>query len=215
MFNHIFRASSPALPSAFCTAYRKRAHSRTNNHSKSPIDGLLYSSSAAIFMVGLVYAAVPFYRMFCEETGFGGTLVKKSDAVLKSNNVTPVPGAMPVKITFAADTGRDLPWQFKPEQRSVSVIPGQTALAFYNAKNLGHRDIVGMATYNIIPSKAAQYFNKIQCFCFEEQRLLPGEEVDMPIFFYLDPEYAFDPRMERVEEIILSYTFFESKENRE
>lgn len=91
------------------------------------------------------------------------------------------------------------------------VVPGETTLAFYNAKNNSTESITGISTYSVAPAKAAQYFNKIQCFCFEDQKLLPGEDVDMPVFFYIDPEFARDPRMADVSDIILHYTFFKSK----
>ncbi|PJF17532.1 COX11-like protein [Paramicrosporidium saccamoebae] len=148
--------------------------------------------------------------MFCQETGFAGT-PKKSEQ-LDGEILKPVPGAKPVRITFVSETSKSLPWKFVPEQKSIAVVPGQTALAFYSAENNGDRDIVGMATYSVVPAKAAQYFNKIQCFCFEEQRLGPGEQVDMPVFFYLDPEYAYDPMMDNVRDIVLGYSFFEAKQ---
>ncbi|NXT82692.1 COX11 protein, partial [Zapornia atra] len=92
------------------------------------------------------------------------------------------------------------------------VVPGETALAFYKAKNPTDKPIIGISTYNVIPFEAGQYFNKIQCFCFEEQWLNPQEEVDMPVFFYIDPEFVEDPKMAKVDLITLSYTFFEAKE---
>jgi len=94
----------------------------------------------------------------------------------------------------------------------LQIYPGETALAFYRAENRTDRPIDGISTYNVIPFEAGQYFNKIQCFCFEEQRLNPGETVELPVFFYIDPEFAEDPRMEDVDKILLSYTFFEAKE---
>ncbi|XP_044245256.1 cytochrome c oxidase assembly protein COX11, mitochondrial isoform X2 [Ursus arctos] len=95
------------------------------------------------------------------------------------------------------------------------VVPGETALAFYKAKNPTDKPVIGISTYNVVPFEAGQYFNKIQCFCFEEQRLNPQEEVDMPVFFYIDPEFAEDPRMVNVDLITLSYTFFEAKEGQQ
>uniref|UniRef100_A0A8C3LXJ8 Cytochrome c oxidase assembly protein COX11, mitochondrial n=1 Tax=Chrysolophus pictus TaxID=9089 RepID=A0A8C3LXJ8_CHRPC len=94
----------------------------------------------------------------------------------------------------------------------LQVVPGETALAFYKAKNPTDKPIIGISTYNVVPFEAGQYFNKIQCFCFEEQWLNPQEEVDMPVFFYIDPEFAEDPKMAKVDSITLSYTFFEAKE---
>lgn len=182
----------------------KEAASRRN------FSGFLYMTSACVTIVGLMYAAVPFYRMFCQETGFAGTPKKAQQ--LDSDKLKPVPGANPVTISFVADTSKKLSWKFFPEQKSITVVPGQTALAFYSAKNESDHEIIGMATYSVIPAKAAQYFNKIQCFCFEEQRLGPGEQVDMPVFFYLDPEFAYDPMMDSTRDIVLGYSFFESKE---
>jgi cytochrome c oxidase assembly protein subunit 11 len=104
-----------------------------------------------------------------------------------------------------------MPWKFSPLQTAVNVKPGQTALAFYTASNFTDKDITGLATYNIIPARAALYFNKIQCFCFEEQRLGAGEQIEMPVFFFLDPDIETDPNLKNTKEIVLSYTFFKSK----
>uniref|UniRef100_A0A6I8PPA8 Cytochrome c oxidase assembly protein COX11, mitochondrial n=2 Tax=Ornithorhynchus anatinus TaxID=9258 RepID=A0A6I8PPA8_ORNAN len=117
-----------------------------------------------------------------------------------------------VRVAFNADVHAGLHWNFRPQQSEIYVVPGETALAFYKAKNPTDSPVIGISTYNIVPFEAGQYFNKIQCFCFEEQRLNPREEVDMPVFFFIDPEFAEDPRMARVESITLSYTFFEAKE---
>lgn len=176
--------------------------------SRQKLSGALYLSSTAIVLVGLAYASVPLYRTFCQQTGYAGTPKVSASA----EELRPVAGSRPVRVSFVADVSKCLPWKFVPEQKSILVRPGQTALAFYSATNEGSGEIVGMATYSVIPPKAAEYFNKIQCFCFEEQRLSPGEQVDMPVFFYLDPEFAMDPKMEKVEDIVLGYTFFESKE---
>lgn len=101
-----------------------------------------------------------------------------------------------------------LPWKFTPQQREVRVLPGETALAFYTATNRGDKDIIGVATYSVTPAQCAPYFSKIQCFCFEEQRLNAGETVDMPVFFYLDPDLLNDFNMKGVETVTLNYTFF-------
>ena len=101
-----------------------------------------------------------------------------------------------------------LPWKFTPQQREVRVLPGETALAFYTATNKSDQDIIGVATYSVTPAQVAPYFSKIQCFCFEEQRLNAGETVDMPVFFYLDPDLLNDLNMRGVETVTLSYTFF-------
>ena len=116
-----------------------------------------------------------------------------------------------LQVSFTADTGAAMQWSFRPQQPVIHVHPGETALAFYTAKNPTDKPIDGISTYNVVPFEAGQYFNKIQCFCFEEQRLNPQEEVDMPVFFYIDPDYVNDPLLENMDTITLSYTFFESK----
>lgn len=101
-----------------------------------------------------------------------------------------------------------MPWKFTPQQREVRVLPGETALAFYTATNKSTEDIIGVATYSVTPAQVAPYFSKIQCFCFEEQRLNAGETVDMPVFFFIDPDFVNDPTMNKIDTITLSYTFF-------
>lgn len=120
----------------------------------------------------------------------------------------PVQGSKRIKITFNSTVSDVLPWKFYPEQREVRVLPGETALAFYKATNKSDKDIVGMATYSVTPGQASPYFSKIQCFCFEEQRLNAGETVDMPVFFFIDPDFVNDPAMRGIDTITLSYTFF-------
>lgn len=117
-----------------------------------------------------------------------------------------------ISVKFNADLAASMRWNFKPQQYEIKVAPGETALAFYTAKNPTDTPVIGISTYNVIPFEAGAYFNKIQCFCFEEQMLNPHEEVDMPVFFFIDPEFAEDPKMEFVDEIMLSYTFFEAKD---
>nr|KAF6455472.1 cytochrome c oxidase copper chaperone COX11 [Rousettus aegyptiacus] len=143
-------------------------------------------------------------------TGLGGSVVvgHASDQI---ENMVPVKDRI-IKVTFNADVHASLQWNFRPQQTEIYVVPGETALAFYKAKNPTDKPVIGISTYNVVPFEAGQYFNKIQCFCFEEQRLNPQEEVDMPVFFYIDPEFAEDPRMVNVDLITLSYTFFEAKE---
>uniref|UniRef100_A0A8D0H9A8 Cytochrome c oxidase assembly protein COX11, mitochondrial n=1 Tax=Sphenodon punctatus TaxID=8508 RepID=A0A8D0H9A8_SPHPU len=171
---------------------------------------LTYIAATAVGMMGLSYAAVPLYRLYCQTTGLGGAAVAGhgSDQI---ETMEPVKERI-IKITFNADVHASLQWNFRPQQTEIYVVPGETALAFYKAKNPTEKPIIGISTYNVIPFEAGQYFNKIQCFCFEEQRLNPQEEVDMPVFFYIDPEFVEDPRMARVDLIILSYTFFEAKD---
>ncbi|KAM9716127.1 cytochrome c oxidase assembly protein COX11, mitochondrial-like, partial [Menidia menidia] len=171
---------------------------------------LTYVAAAGVAMVGLAYAAVPLYRLYCQAAGLGGAAVAGHDAEQVAS-MQPVRERV-VKVTFNADTHASIQWNFRPQQTEIYVVPGETALAFYRARNPTDRPIIGISTYNVVPFDAGQYFNKIQCFCFEEQRLNPHEEVDMPVFFYIDPEFDADPRMARVDTITLSYTFFEAKE---
>ena len=120
-----------------------------------------------------------------------------------------------ITVRFDSTIGDVMPWSFVPTQLDVKVVPGETALSFFTAKNHSDKAITGVATYNVHPPRAGLYFNKIQCFCFEEQRLLPGETVDMPVFFFIDPEFADDPQLSRVNNITLSYTFFQTDEDDE
>lgn len=171
---------------------------------------LIYVCAVGIFMVGMTYAGVPLYRMFCQATGLGGK-AERIDEKTRVENLKKV-SERNIVVRFNADVSSSMQWNFRPQQTSVKVIPGETALAFYTAKNPTDKAIIGISTYNVIPYEAGLYFNKIQCFCFEEQRLNPHEQVDMPVFFYIDPDFAEDPKLEHVDTITLSYTFFEAKE---
>ncbi|XP_077405923.1 cytochrome c oxidase assembly protein COX11, mitochondrial [Vanacampus margaritifer] len=171
---------------------------------------LTYVAAAGVAMLGLSYAAVPLYRLYCQATGLGGAAVAGHDSDLVAS-MEPVKERV-IKVTFNADTHASMQWNFRPQQTEIFVVPGETALAFYRAKNPTDKPIIGISTYNVVPFDAGQYFNKIQCFCFEEQHLNPHEEVDMPVFFYIDPEFDTDPRMARVNTITLSYTFFQAKD---
>jgi cytochrome c oxidase assembly protein subunit 11 len=152
-------------------------------------------------MLGLTAAAVPLYRLFCQVTGYGGTTQRAEAAPERQLERT-------ITVRFNADIDPDLPWSFAPEQRQMEVRLGEQSLAFYAATNRSEHPIVGQATYNITPFKAAPYFSKIACFCFDEQTLQPGEAVDMPVSFYVDPAIASDPDTRDVHTITLSYTFF-------
>ncbi|KAH8202006.1 hypothetical protein TruAng_003849 [Truncatella angustata] len=153
----------------------------------------------------------------CQTTGWGGQPVRApghgpgGDEVDASTRLVPVEGAKRIRVTFNASVSDILPWKFTPQQREVRVLPGETALAFYTATNTSDKDIIGVATYSVTPAQTAPYFSKIQCFCFEEQRLNAGETVDMPVFFYLDPDLLNDLNMKGVETVTLSYTFFKAK----
>ncbi|GLE06199.1 hypothetical protein PINS_up015441 [Pythium insidiosum] len=169
---------------------------------------LLYLTGVAIAWVGISYAAVPLYKIFCQMTGFGGTTQRVDMYV--AEKLTPREDARPIRIIFDGGVSANMPWAFRPQQRELVVVPGETALAFYTAKNKTDKPITGVATYNVYPPQTGVYFNKIQCFCFEEQRLKANEEIDMPVFFFIDPEFCDDPTMGGVNNITLSYTFFKT-----
>lgn len=175
---------------------------------------LLYLTGLVFAMVAASYAAVPLYRRFCQATGYGGTIQRRESVEQKiaRHAKDGTVATREIVVQFNADVADGMPWKFIPTQREVRVKPGESALAFYTAENRSSTPIVGVSTYNVTPMKAAVYFNKIQCFCFEEQRLLPGEQIDMPVFFYIDPEFETDPRMDGINNIILSYTFFKVSE---
>jgi cytochrome c oxidase assembly protein subunit 11 len=156
-------------------------------------------------MLGLAFASVPLYRMFCAATGYDGTPQIGPEAA---------PGAVAQTITVAmnADTSPDLPWQFGPEQRRISLKIGEEQLAFYDGKNLADHTITGHALYNVTPDVVGRYFHKTECFCFTSQTLGPGEKVQFPVTFWVDPAILQDPETRNIRTITLSYTFFPSLE---
>jgi cytochrome c oxidase assembly protein subunit 11 len=154
-------------------------------------------------MIGLGFASVPLYRLFCQVTGFGGTTQRVSEA--QAAEVTASGGTL--SIRFDANVERGLPWQFRPEQVTQQVQLGGRKMAIYLARNTSDQPITGRATFNVEPEQAGKYFNKIECFCFTEQTLQPHQEVRMPVVFYLDPKIKDDPEAKGVEQITLSYTF--------
>ncbi len=154
-------------------------------------------------MVGLSFASVPLYRIFCEATGYAGTPQIRGAAG---------PGATAGKmlVRFNATTSPGLPWRFQPGEGSATVKLGEDRMAFYIGRNLGDRAVTGVATYNVTPEKVGRFFHKTQCFCFDEQTLTPGQEMQFPLSFWVDPAIASDPDTRDVKEITLSYTFFRS-----
>ena len=153
-------------------------------------------------MVGLAYASVPLYKLFCQVTGYGGTT---QVALAQAETVVP---DHPVKVRFDANISRDLNWRFEAVDAPVTLNPGEEVVINYRATNLGDAPSTGTSTYNVTPVKAGPHFMKIDCFCFIEQTLQPGESVLMPVRFYIDPEIVADSNTSDVGEIILSYTFF-------
>ncbi|MCB9943293.1 MAG: cytochrome c oxidase assembly protein [Geminicoccaceae bacterium] len=158
-------------------------------------------------MLGLTAASVPLYNLFCSVTGYGGTPKRalEEDVPREVRDVV-------IEVSFNADVAPGLPWAFKPMQRSVDVHPGENTLVFFEAVNHGTQPIVGRAVYNVTPHKTGYYFNKIQCFCFDEQVLQPGERAEMPVSFFVDPEMLGDPDTKDVRQLTLSYTFFADDE---
>ncbi|KAJ0338696.1 hypothetical protein COL922a_005286 [Colletotrichum nupharicola] len=153
----------------------------------------------------------------CQTTGWGGQPIRAHGPDVDysedglASRLVPVTSANRIRVTFSSSVSDVLPWKFTPQQREVRVLPGETALAFYTATNTSDTDIIGVATYSVTPGQVAPYFSKIQCFCFEEQRLNAGETVDMPVFFYLDPDIVNDVNMRGIETVTLNYTFFKAK----
>jgi len=172
---------------------------------------MFYVSAIGILTLALSFASVPLYRVYCQKTGKGGKPFRDEGEVSKIETMEKKNRKL--TIHFNSDTSSRLAWMFRPTQGKLTIAPGETALAFYTAKNPLDRPIIGIATYSVQPYEAAQYLHKIQCFCFEEQQLNPKEEVDMPVFFFIDPEYVQDPRLEYIDDVILSYTFFESRDD--
>ncbi len=154
-----------------------------------------------VLMGGLAWASVPFYDWFCRVTGFGGTpnVADASGEILEKT----------IKVRFDASKTRDMPWEFKPMQTEMTLRIGEEGLAFYEAYNPTNRPVAGQASYNVAPYEAGAFFSKIECFCFTEQVLMPGERVQMPVSFFVDPEIVTDRDAKYTKHITLSYTFYE------
>jgi len=167
-----------------------------------------YAVLGALAMLGLGYASVPLYRMFCQLTGFNGTTQRASAEQAAGIKVA----AETIMIRFDGNVDRDMPWAFKPVQVTQTVHIGARSLAAFEAKNLSGRPITGRASFNVSPDNAGKYFNKIQCFCFSEQTLQPGQEVRMPVTYYVDPAILKDEEAKDITQITLSYTFHEDRE---
>ena len=163
---------------------------------------LFQTIGLVVVMGGLAWASVPFYDWFCRVTGFSGvTSVASGDSEIILDKT--------IKIRFDASLERDMPWDFKPVQREMTLRIGETGLAFYEAYNPTDRPVAGSASYNVAPFDAGGFFAKIDCFCFEEQVLQPGERVQMPVTFYVDPAIVEDRDAKYAKSITLSYTFYE------
>lgn len=158
------------------------------------------AASFAFTMLGMAYAAVPLYQLFCQVTGYGGTTqraTKPSDVILDRT----------ITVRFDANVN-GLAWSFEPVVRKMDVRIGENTLAFYRATNISDRPLVGTSTFNVSPDVTGSFFNKLECFCFTEQKLEPGESIEMPVSFYVDPRLVDDKDARKVQQITLSYTFF-------
>ena len=165
----------------------------------------IIAGGVAAGMVGLSYAAVPLYRLFCQVTGFGGTTQRAEAAPERATDSI-------ISVRFDANTSGNLAWSFHAVQTSMTVKVGEQNMAYYKATNISDQPVTGTAVFNVTPVQAGAYFNKIQCFCFTEQTLQPGQEVTMPVLYYVDPAMLDDPNMNGVEQITLSYTFHRAKD---
>jgi cytochrome c oxidase assembly protein subunit 11 len=179
-------------------------------HSSSPDRNLATAAlcfGLVLLMIGAAYAAVPLYRLFCEVTGYGGTPQRAAGAPHRTNERL-------MAVEFDANIGSGLPWTFAPAQRRLTVRLGEEAIAYYRAVNHSTKPVTGTAVFNVTPDLAGRYFNKIQCFCFIEQTLQPGQSVDMPVVFYVDPDLADDEDLTQLKAITLSYTFYPASKDR-
>ena len=161
-----------------------------------------------IIMLSLSYASVPLYDLFCKVTGFGGTTQvaeKSPESNIFDNSIN---------IRFDSNVSKDLDWSFSPEIKVLSLAIGKESKILYHAKNLGDIPVVGTATFNVTPAKAGKYFMKIDCFCFEEQLLMPGDSIKMPVTFFIDPDILLDENANEINEITLSYTFMRSMDQK-
>ena len=165
----------------------------------------LLAGLLALAMVGLGFASVPLYRLFCQVTGFGGTTMRVSEAQAAQISVDT---AHSISVRFDSNVSPDLPWTFRPERPRETLSIGARDMMIFVAKNESSQAVTGTATFNVTPSQAGPYFSKIQCFCFTEQRLEPGQEMRMPVVYYIDPKILDDVDARDVEEITLSYTFY-------
>ncbi len=172
-----------------------------NGTHKGNISALTLCLGLTFGMLGMSFAAVPLYQLFCQVTGYAGTTQRADDStgLVLNRQMT---------VRFNANTSNELDWEFQPAQRSITLKVGDKAQAIYRAKNIGSDMSFGTATFNVSPGAAGVYFNKIECFCFTEQKLQAGQSVEMPVLFFIDPEIVNDPLLKGTKTITLSYTFF-------
>jgi cytochrome c oxidase assembly protein subunit 11 len=170
---------------------------------------LVAMATVGLAMLGLGFASVPLYRIFCEQTGFGGTTMR-ADANVQVQQAT----GHTMSIRFDSNVQPGMPWQFYPEHRTDTVTIGRKDMAIFIAKNMSDKPVTGTASFNVTPTQAGAYFTKIQCFCFTQQTLKPGEEVRMPVLYYVDPKILQDSDNKDTQQITLSYTFYPVEQDR-
>jgi cytochrome c oxidase assembly protein subunit 11 len=161
----------------------------------------LIAAMVPVAMLGAAYGAVPLYQLFCQVTGYGGTTQVATSAASQVLSRT-------IQVRFDANVAPGVPWSFKPEKPVVELKLGENGLAFYTVKNESDRPVTAVATYNVTPHKVGPYFQKLECFCFQDRTLQPGESMELPVIFYVDPALATDRNVDEVTEVTLSYTFF-------
>lgn len=167
-----------------------------------------YAASGALVMLALAFASVPLYRIFCQVTGFGGTTQRAEQPSTRTIDKR-------ITVRFDGNVSGGLAWSFEPVKRTMDMKLGENRIAVYRAKNVSDKPLTGTASFNVAPESAGAYFNKIECFCFVEQTLKPGEEIEMPVSFYVDPEFAKNRATRGISQITLSYTFYPSGETAE
>lgn len=166
----------------------------------------------ALVMLGLGFAAVPFYRLFCQLTGFAGTTQRATESqAVDASQFAKSAGAPTISVRFDAEVERGMPWTFTPLQTTQTIQIGERSMALFMARNNSDKPVTGSATFNVVPEQTGAYFNKIQCFCFTQQTLQPHEAVRMPVIYYVDPKILKDPDTQDIQQITLSYTFHEVK----
>ena len=166
----------------------------------------------ALAMLGLGFAAVPLYRLFCQVTGFAGTTQRATTAeAVDASQFAKSAGAATISVRFDGQVERGMPWTFKPLQTTQTLALGERSMALFLAQNNSDHPVTGSATFNVVPEQTGGYFNKIQCFCFTEQTLQPHQAVRMPVIYYVDPKILNDPDTKDIQQITLSYTFHEVK----
>jgi cytochrome c oxidase assembly protein subunit 11 len=171
----------------------------------------LIAATGALAMLGLGFASVPLYRWFCQVTGLGGTTQRIGEAQAATVKVS----GQTISVRFDANVEAGMPWKFSPSQVTQELPIGARKMAFYRAENTSTEPVTGVASFNVEPARAGIYFNKIQCFCFEQQTLQPGQAVDMPVIYFVDPKILDDPEARDIEQITLSYTFHVSSDQPE